>query len=441
MKRSPKKVLIVDDEEILTWIMSKTLSKDRKHYEVIIANDGHKAAEIMDSVPIDLVITDIRMPGMSGLDLLEHIREKHPQTKAIIMTAYGNPDVHREANERGCLHYLEKPFKIEDLRNMILEAIKPNKKGFVGQVADLQLSDIIQLNCIGKMKAAISVSKDDQQGTIYFEDGEIIHAECGGLIGEDALFTILGWEGGDFTTITGAEPKRSTINRNWQELLIEAMRRKDERQAVDSIKDTAVNLVDSLDEEFDAGEEIVPRQEGKREEKEEMDPRTHLRVVSSKSPAGNFEVDKPVESVSSEIPRERLEEPKDERPKSTKEKAEYIKKMLVKWQQETEEIQGAAVVTMDGITLASHVSHGEINTNKFSALIGSIFKVVAKGADLLRRGSLEEFYIKGREGTLHMYTIDSKALLAVLARADANMGMVHIESREHCKKVAEVLGF
>ena len=52
MDDGPKKVLIVDDEEILTWIMSKTLSKDRKKYEVIVANDCNKALEIMDSISL-----------------------------------------------------------------------------------------------------------------------------------------------------------------------------------------------------------------------------------------------------------------------------------------------------------------------------------------------------------------------------------------------------
>jgi CheY-like chemotaxis protein len=230
MKDGPKKVLIVDDEEILTWIISKTLSKDRKKYEVMVANDGNRATEIMANTSVDLVITDIRMPGISGLDLLEHIREHYPQTKVIIMTAYGNPEVQREATDRGCLHYLEKPFKIEELRNLILDAVKVNKKGFVGRVADMQLTDIIQLNCLGKMKTALSISKDDQEGMIYFQDGEIVHAECGKLSGEEALFTVVGWEGGDFTTKSGETAPVKTIKQPWQELLIEAMRRKDEGQ-------------------------------------------------------------------------------------------------------------------------------------------------------------------------------------------------------------------
>jgi len=70
-----KKVLIVDDEETLTWSMAKSLSKDRDKYEVIIANNGKEAINILKKNKVDLVISDIRMPDINGLDLLVKIRK------------------------------------------------------------------------------------------------------------------------------------------------------------------------------------------------------------------------------------------------------------------------------------------------------------------------------------------------------------------------------
>lgn len=449
MPEGPKKVLIVDDEEILTWIMSKTLSKDKKRYEVLVANDGNKALEIMQTVPVDLVITDIRMPGMSGLDLLEEIREKYPETKVIIMTAYGNPEVQKEANERGCLHYLEKPFKIEDLRNLILDAIKVNKKGFVGRVADLQLTDIIQLNCLGKMKTALSVSKDDLEGVIYFQDGEIIHAECGGHTGENAVFEILGWEGGDFTTLSGAEPLEKTIDRPWQELLIEAMRRKDEGKGpVERESGGVVDLVDT-DERgrpLRRDEEEEEEGEGAEFDVAEIDYETGQPKARVDGSPMSSQVSRPEEvvapsrpvSVVGRIPKDVIEEPKPERPRSMKEKAAMIQRLLVDWQKETEEIQGAAVVTLEGLTLGAHVAQGGITGDQFGALTASIFKVGNKGLKALRRGTLEELYLRGAQGSVHFYVIDSKAILSVLARPDANMGMVHMEARERCKTLGRI---
>jgi YesN/AraC family two-component response regulator len=101
-----KKVLIVDDEETLTWSMSKSLSKDKDKYEVMVANDGREALGLLKKNKVDLLITDIRMPDINGLDLLLRVRREYPQTKIIIMTAYGSSDIRREANRRGSLYYV-----------------------------------------------------------------------------------------------------------------------------------------------------------------------------------------------------------------------------------------------------------------------------------------------------------------------------------------------
>src|SRR5512136_3432974 len=98
MPKNFKKVLIVDDEETLKWSMSKSLSKDKDKYEVIIANNGKEALTLLKDNKIDLVISDIRMPDINGLDLLVKIKKEYPETKVIIMTAYGSPDVQKEAN-------------------------------------------------------------------------------------------------------------------------------------------------------------------------------------------------------------------------------------------------------------------------------------------------------------------------------------------------------
>ncbi len=149
MMKNLKKVLIVDDEETLTWSMAKSLSKDRDKYEVIIANNGKEAINILKKNKVDLVISDIRMPDINGLDLLVKIRKEYPEIKVIIMTAYGSSDVQKEANRRGSIHYVEKPFEISDIRKIIVDLIG-KKKGFEGKVYGLQLTDIIQMNCLSR---------------------------------------------------------------------------------------------------------------------------------------------------------------------------------------------------------------------------------------------------------------------------------------------------
>jgi DNA-binding response OmpR family regulator len=230
MAEGLKKVLIVDDEETLTWSMAKSLSKDKDKYEVMIANNGREALSLLKKGKIDLVISDIRMPDINGLDLLVRIKMEHPQTKVIIMTAYGSSDVQKEANRRGSLFYIEKPFEISDIRKIIVDLIG-KKKGFHGKVFDVQLTDIIQMNCLGRLTTALVITRNGEKGVIYFNEGEIIHAECGEKKGSDAFYRILTWDEGEFVSNIGFIPPVQTIFQSWEHLLVEAMQKSDDKTA------------------------------------------------------------------------------------------------------------------------------------------------------------------------------------------------------------------
>jgi len=221
-----KNVLIVDDEETLTWSMAKSLSKDKDKYEVLIANNGQEAINLLNKYNIDIVISDIRMPDINGLDLLIKIRKEFPQTKVIIMTAYGSSEIQREANRRGSLFYIEKPFEISDIRRIIIDLIG-KKKGFQGKVIGLQLTDIIQMNCLSRLTTALVITRDGEKGVIYLNEGEIVHAECGEKKGTEAFYKILSWQEGEFVSNIGVVPPVQTIYQSWEHLLVEAMRRND----------------------------------------------------------------------------------------------------------------------------------------------------------------------------------------------------------------------
>ncbi len=247
-----KRVLIVDDEEDLTWSISKHLARDRDKYELIAVNSGMAALDVLAQVPVDLVITDIRMPEISGLDLLLKIRENYPQTKVVIMTAYGSSEIQEEANRRGCFKYIEKPFEIQELRQLILNVLQ-DKRGFEGRISDFQLSDLIQLLCLGRQTNSLHFEKDGQRGVIFFEDGNIVHAEVEGIEGEEAFYEILTWDGGSFTLHKGEKPPRESIFKGWQSLLLEGLRRLDEARArengVEMEEDNVQQkIIDILDE-------------------------------------------------------------------------------------------------------------------------------------------------------------------------------------------------
>ena len=227
LKVSLKNVLIVDDEEDLTWSIAKHLSKDSNRYKVITVNSGAEALETLSKTNISLVISDIRMPEINGLDLLLKVRENYPDIKVIIMTAYGSSEIQEEANKLGCFRYIEKPFEIQKMREMIMDGIE-TRQGFAGTISELQLSDLIQMNCLGRLTNGIEVRSGSQKGIIFFEDGNIVHAQIGNLMGEEAFYEIISWEAGSFKLNKGLKADRESILKGWQSLLLEGLRRVDE---------------------------------------------------------------------------------------------------------------------------------------------------------------------------------------------------------------------
>jgi DNA-binding NtrC family response regulator len=118
-----RRLLIVDDEETLTFSLYQSFILAKQNYEVVTASSGEEALEKIKEKPFDLVISDISMPGMSGLDLLSFIRQINPHTKVIIMTAYGSDEKREEAFDKGAVGYIEKPFEIREVKQMVLNAL------------------------------------------------------------------------------------------------------------------------------------------------------------------------------------------------------------------------------------------------------------------------------------------------------------------------------
>ena len=118
-----RRLLIVDDEETLTFSLYQSFILSKKDYEVATASSGEEALSKMHENPFDLVITDIFMGGMSGIDLLKIVKDEYPATEVIIMTAYGSNAKKDEVEELGAIHYLEKPFEMKNLREMVFNIL------------------------------------------------------------------------------------------------------------------------------------------------------------------------------------------------------------------------------------------------------------------------------------------------------------------------------
>jgi DNA-binding NtrC family response regulator len=110
-------VLLLDDEPIVGRRLKPALDKIGCRVEVF--ENPRKAVARIDQKEFDIVVTDIRMEEMDGIQVLEHVQKKWPRTKVIMITGYAKMDIAREAMEKGVFDFIAKPFRPDDLRRII----------------------------------------------------------------------------------------------------------------------------------------------------------------------------------------------------------------------------------------------------------------------------------------------------------------------------------
>ena len=229
----PARLLLVDDDPDVVWGVGRYLT--RRGYAVTTCGDGGEAVALMTHTQFDAVVTDIQMPGLNGLALIEWINQNTPRTRVVVMTAFGSPTVQEVVNRKGAVLYLEKPVD-PDLICQILEKVGP-RDSFSGMVEDIDLFDYVQLLLVSNRKALLEVvSTAGERGRLYIECGQVRHAACDDLEGEDAFYRCLQFEGGRFANVAWSEPPRDTITRRGDHLLMNAARVKDETAHADSAR-------------------------------------------------------------------------------------------------------------------------------------------------------------------------------------------------------------
>jgi DNA-binding NtrC family response regulator len=123
---STGKILVVDDEDIVRTSCSRTLSPEG--YEVRLAKNGAEGLKMAREERFDLVLTDLKMPDMDGIEVLRIIKEEWPETAVIIVTGYQTVDTAVKAIKLGAYDYIEKPFTPDALITAVREALTNRQK-------------------------------------------------------------------------------------------------------------------------------------------------------------------------------------------------------------------------------------------------------------------------------------------------------------------------
>ena len=130
------RVLLVDDEERFLETVSKLLR--RRGYEPRTASGGAEALDLLEREDVDVVVLDVKMPGMDGLQVLKHVRARFPLVEVIMLTGHGTIDSAVEGLKNGAFDYLTKPCDIDELLAKCGEAFE-KKNGIEEKIREAQL--------------------------------------------------------------------------------------------------------------------------------------------------------------------------------------------------------------------------------------------------------------------------------------------------------------
>ena len=128
-----ERILVVDDELFVRELLLEFLSS--QGYEVSLADSGEKAVKLLQAQPADVILLDLKMPGIDGIETLKQIKEIDPNALAIIMTGYPTIESSIEALRHGAYDYVVKPFKLNELKFSIEKALQEHRlKVEIGQL-------------------------------------------------------------------------------------------------------------------------------------------------------------------------------------------------------------------------------------------------------------------------------------------------------------------
>lgn len=227
------KVLIVDDDELFLDIVKQGLQNYKSQFQVLTASDGDEAIEVLKREYISVLVTDLVMPKLDGLELLAHMTRSHPATPCIVMTGYGSPAIKKRADRGEILSYIEKPFDSNELAGAIIKGLDLSYEG--DYLTGISVSSFLQIINMEKKTCFFEISSmDKRKGLFYFKEGIPYDALCDDLEGGDAAIEMISWDYVEFRFKSlPKEDVKQRINENLTSLIMEGAKIKDEIKAAE----------------------------------------------------------------------------------------------------------------------------------------------------------------------------------------------------------------
>lgn len=214
-----KTVLIVDDESMFLASLVEGLAVYQDEFKVITASNGRQAVEAFAANNISLVVTDLKMPVMDGFQLLAYLMSAHPQTPAIVMTAFGTPEIEDCIRDFETFGYLEKPIDFQLLADTIRVGINPQSSR---HLPGITLTSFLQLLEGERKTCFLKIKSEGRRGNLYFSEGELFDATHNNLTGDLAAAEIVNWQNAEIEISNIFLKLRRRVEKPLRQILLEA---------------------------------------------------------------------------------------------------------------------------------------------------------------------------------------------------------------------------
>lgn len=219
------KILLVDDEKSFLQGLKRGLKHLSNIFETDICLSVSEAIKRLETTEYNLIITDIRMPHKSGIDLLLHLKATNFSGDIKVMTAYTSKEDLRKIKTLGIIDVISKPFDLKWFQDMLIDFFD---KEISVTFESIGLLSVMQILNMDRKSSALQVDVDGNKGVIYFKDGEIIHAEYENLIDEEAALQLISLNRGIISVKKIKKNVKRTIKREFVDFCAEILKKMDD---------------------------------------------------------------------------------------------------------------------------------------------------------------------------------------------------------------------
>jgi len=228
-------VLIVDDDPMLTRLITSVFDNDQPHFDPVIAKNGSEAMAMLEARPIHAVVTDLNMPGVDGAKLLGYLKDHFPQIPCAVMTGHS---IEKNKYTSQVKEFIQKPFDPSVLYQTILALLGLDFQ-LSGKITGISISTFLQIVEVEKKTGLVKiVSADGTEGKFFFKNGELLDATFGKRSGTEAALAMLLIESTPLSLHRLPIPEpRKVVQESIVNLMLLASRIADEEERNRALKD------------------------------------------------------------------------------------------------------------------------------------------------------------------------------------------------------------